>query len=286
MMFDPLRAEYKEMIYEGAQNEASLIGYQFLEIDQAQMWGEPSLIVNWSREGCFATGYDIVVTDKNLAIKNRKMPSRGQPGGIIIENHYYGNRADIIFTNPNMYPGVDTMTFSYTNKKDQFYKFNKIYSHQKKYKRVHNVIVWPYVMAAINWEDHKDIIMPGFSPLGIADYFYRMICQGEVEFEDLRGKKHAVYKIAAFKNETMEKITNATLMDSIPRTYWYISKEAPYYFGKEVLNRDKEGKEMFMRSETLIGFQKLEFSFRNRLDEMLKESKQYLEGLELLWIRE
>lgn len=73
--------------------------------------------------------------------------------------------------------------------------------------------------------------------------------------------------------------------DRSPTTDYYISKEAPYYFGKESYRFDKDGNKLMSSKEVFIGFNILEYSYRNRLEEMLKESREKLSGVDLPWIK-
>ncbi|NAS31841.1 hypothetical protein GTQ40_12715 [Flavobacteriaceae bacterium R38] len=279
-MFEPNIANYKNLYYD---NEiAKLGGYVFIHLDITQMWTQKNLIVNWSREGVGATGFDIVFADEDLAIKSRQLPSSGFPGGVILENHYYGNRADVLFTNPNNLLSTDTTNFSYP-KKNEVYKFNKVYSHKKTYKKSHNVIIWPYVMAAIDWDKQKDIIMPGFSPLGIQEYYYRMIKGDNLIITDSKGRSYEGFIISGFRNESLEKLRTVKLSDPISRTDYYISKKPPYFLGKKVYKLDKSKNKIFSYEEILIDFNPLEHSYQRYLKEMLEISRKELEDFDMPW---
>lgn len=280
MVFKPNRAIYKDLYF--ARGTEELNGYIFIHLDQVQMWTKPNLMIQWGREGVGATAFDLVLTDHELAIKHRQMPSRGYPNGVILENHYYGDRADIMFTSPNQTITTDTSTFRYA-KKNETYVFNELYTYEKKFNNSHNVIIWPYLMSMIDWEKYPDLIMPGFSPLGIQEYYYRMIRGEEISISDDKNGTYEGFVVTAIRTDDLQKLRQARLMDPIPKTRYFVSTRPPYYLGKEVLTYDSDGREKLSRSEVFIGYDLLEYSFGKYLEEVMEMSKEFLEGFEMPW---
>lgn len=281
--FKPHRAAYKNYYFQDKQEK--LGGYIIIEVDQAHLWSKPSLLVNWSREGIGSTAHDMVWTDQDLAIKHRQMPSNGFPGGVILENHYYGNRTDVLFTNPNKVDGLDTLSFSYPQNETLF-KYHHLYSHEKKFKKVHNVIIWPYLISAIDWSKHKDLILPGFSPMGIQEYYYRLIFQGQITIQDKSGNIYDGFIVSGFRTDDLNQLKSAKPTDPIPRSDYYISKDAPYFLGKVVYTPTKGGEKLIHSKEVFLGFNLLEFSFQEHMDEMIEESRKELLDFNMPWNQE
>lgn len=213
----PHRIEFRESTL--LENEEDrLDAWVYVTTEQIQSWGDKSLHVQWMALTWNGTGVDANIADLyNLGLKSRITPF-GAPAGALVESHYFGDSVAVVEANadiearqrPNMYLGQGPH---------------------------YNVILWPYVFASIDNENKDAFVLSGFSSYSNRLFFYRVDVKGDTTITDNTGKTFSakVYSGRSSLSLSDAESLNGPTTNSI--TKYYISKEPPYFLGKENLVR-------------------------------------------------
>lgn len=248
----PHRIELEETTWY-ANDSTDIDSYTYVTVDAAQAWDERQLVIDWSALTWNGTGYDRnVVTMDGLALRGRITPS-GVPFAYFIGSHYFTGVSTLVQVNPDG-------------------ELQRYAPFESRATGVHNEIVYPYMLAAMNLREGMRFVVPAFNPYrASAPFQFRLfVVRGRITVEDEDGHTHGGWTVDAVSRDDLEAAR--AVADSFPDAHarYYVSSEAPYFLGKEWIDwRDGEGRTVRKRWR-LTHHASAGVSSSRRLEEILR----------------
>lgn len=249
----PHRIELKETTFPD-----TLDAWVYLTTEPVQGWGEEHLMIQWNALTWNGTGIDMNMADlHNLGLKSRITPF-GAPAGSIIESHYFEDSVSVAEANAD-----------YTVKKRPAKHLGP--------GPYYNIILWPYVFASIVEKDVGSFVLPGYSPYTNISYFYRVDVKSDTTIVDQNGTEHSARIFQGRSTKDLSVAHSKEGPESQRITRFFISDEAPYFLGKEILTQsDTNDSWEITKRWQLIQWTLLSVSPTNHVDEILNERKRRL----------
>ncbi|MEO9485023.1 MAG: hypothetical protein ABJG47_16305 [Ekhidna sp.] len=263
----PHRIELKEISYQG--EDEYLESYTYLTFDFAKQFEKEMYLIEWVAVTKYGTGLDINFVSKDYLDVVFRLTPKGLPWGHIIESHAFENEVNSIEVNADVELHLEEIKTVYPAAR----KFHQNPSKEVKY-RSFNAIIWPYVLAAMDLKQGNQFVLPGFNSYTNSQFYCTFKVLGDTQFKDVNGITHGAIEVEAISKSTLAGAKSVKFNDEGNRTVFYISPEAPYFLGKEIVGFEEKKGRFVKQKWTLSSWQFLRVNAQLRIEEMVEEWKQ------------
>ncbi len=261
------RVEFLETSWETADS-SDMEAYVYVTVEASHGWGERQLIIDWKALTWNGTGWDRnLVSEDGLALRGRITP-RGIPFGFLVESHYYPDLSNRTRVDPDgEVRRYETLTSRETG--------------------VHNEIVWPYLLAAMDLYEGRDFIAPGYNPYGTNPLYYRrFIVSNPITISDDAGNEYSGWAVDSFGGRSIDELKSKPGSGPGRFARYFVSSQAPHFLGKIWGTRDSTGVEQLTNAWRMTGYEPINITTANRLDEILEVRARRGADQEIPWARD